>query len=160
MKEHIIPRSVLANFVGIDRFIKAAEGALNQAAETTGFPPYNLSKIGENDYRIEIAVAGFAQEELSVETKEKVLLITGKQQNKPEGDFIHRGIANRAFERTFQLADFVEVSTASLKNGILSIELKRLVPESQKQRKIDIGTADAVRSEAPAAEPATETVTV
>jgi molecular chaperone IbpA len=131
----------LAQVIGIDRFLNVAESALSRATEST-FPPYNIVKVGENDYLIELAVAGFALEDLNVDTKERVLVITGERKNSDidPSDFLVRGIANRGFKRELQLAEFVEVKGAALKDGILSIKLSREVPDSQRHRKIDIVT--------------------
>lgn len=148
-----VPNAFLSQVVGIDRIIGLAEMVVGRAAEQT-YPPYNLVKVGDNGYKIELAVAGFDIEELQIETKERVLYISGEHKEaevvdadtsaeKPTATFLHRGIANRAFKREFQLADFVEVKGASLKNGILSIALVREVPEAQKHRKINIGEAAA-----------------
>ncbi|MDW9481865.1 Hsp20 family protein [Sinorhizobium meliloti] len=138
---HIHINPLLSRVVGIDRFIGLAEAAINQASESA-FPPYNIIKIADDAYRIELAVAGFSLEELSIETKEKVVVVSGerKQAAADPSSFLYRGIANRGFKREFQLADYVEVKGASLLNGILSVDLVREVPESQKYRKIDIGT--------------------
>jgi molecular chaperone IbpA len=138
---------IFSRVVGIDRILGLAEVALSQAAEST-FPPFNIVKIEDNGYRIELAVAGFDVEELSIETKERVLCVSGERKTaKPdEATFIHRGIANRSFKRDFPLAEFVEVKGAALKNGILSIELVREVPEAQKHRKIDIGGASVSKA--------------
>jgi molecular chaperone IbpA len=140
---HIV-HPFLSRVVGIDRLFGIAE-TLSQVAESS-FPPYNIVNVGDSDYRIELAVAGFSLEELSVETKERVIVVTGERK-RSEGEeastFIVRGIANRGFKREFPLADFVEVKGASLKDGILSIVLKREVPENQKHRKVDIGVGSA-----------------
>jgi molecular chaperone IbpA len=138
---------LFSRVVGIDRILGLAEVALSQAAEST-FPPFNVVKIDDSGYRIELAVAGFDIEELGIETKERVLYVTGERkaaasETSESVAFLHRGIANRGFKREFQLAEFVEVKRASLKNGILSIDLVREVPEAQKHRKIDIGVAAA-----------------
>jgi molecular chaperone IbpA len=130
--------------IGIDRIFAVAEALSNQVTES-GFPPHNIVKVGENDYTIELAVAGFSVDELTIETKERVIVVTGERKA-TEGDgvsFLYRGIANRSFRREFPQAEFVEVQGASLKNGILSISLKREVPENQKHRKVDIVTASA-----------------
>lgn len=147
------------SIVGIDRILGIAEAALNQASETA-FPPFNVIKVGDDAYRIELAVAGFGLDELTLETKEKVLVVAGEKKSSASEDttYLHRGIANRGFKREFSLADYVEVKGASLVNGILSIDLVREVPESQKYRKIDIGGVGSVAltAEAPAAEIAPE----
>ncbi|MCZ7862709.1 Hsp20 family protein [Agrobacterium salinitolerans] len=141
---HPFANPLFSSVVGIDRILGLAEVALSQAAEST-FPPFNIVKVADNGYRIELAVAGFDIEELGIETKERVLYVTGERKAaKPEdATFLHRGIANRGFKRKFPLAEFVEVKGAALKNGILSIDLVREVPEAQKHRKIDIGVAYA-----------------
>jgi molecular chaperone IbpA len=140
---------LLSRIIGVDNLLTAAEFALGRAAEVSAFPPYNIVKLADNRYRVELAVAGFAENELSVETKEKVLVIAGTKSAEGEtSEFLHRGIAARGFKREFQLADFVEVSSASLKNGILSIDLVREVPAAQQHRKVDIKGAS---SAAPAA---------
>ncbi|MBY3155253.1 Hsp20 family protein [Rhizobium laguerreae] len=136
---HIV-HPFLSRVVGIERLFGIAE-TLSQVAESS-FPPYNIVNVGDSDYRIELAVAGFSLEELSVETKERVLVVTGERKRAEDdgsATFIVRGIANRGFKREFPLADFVEVKGATLKDGILSVSLKREVPENQKHRKIDIG---------------------
>jgi molecular chaperone IbpA len=128
--------------VGFDRLFSRLDGLVGQEAKT--YPPYNIEKLGENAYRISIAVAGFAESDLVIESKENSLLIKGAKV--PAGEeksreFLHRGIAERAFELRFQLAEYVEVSGASLENGLLHIELKRELPESKKARTIAINGA-------------------
>ena len=151
-ERHIHANPLFSRIVGIDRVLGLAEAALKQASETT-YPPYNVIKIGNEAYRIELALAGFAIEDLSIETKEKVLVVSGDRKDSAVEDasFLHRGIANRSFKREFQLADYVEVKGAALLNGILSIDLVREVPEAQKHRKIDI-TVSAKSSAAPESE--------
>jgi molecular chaperone IbpA len=107
------------------------------------FPPYNIEKLGDGAYRIQMAVAGFAQRELDITVQENTLIVIG--QAVPEADgkerqFLHRGIAKRAFERRFQLADTIKVTGASFENGLLNIELVREIPEHKKPRKVEIGT--------------------
>ena len=109
---------------------------------TPGYPPYNIERTGENDYRITVAVAGFAEPELSIEVKENALTIRGDKQTKTDehkGETLYQGIAARAFERVFQLADFVQVKGASLENGLLHVDLVREIPEAKKPRQIAIG---------------------
>ena len=117
---------------------------LDQFAETApanGYPPYNIERTGENDYRISIAVAGFADSDLTIEVKENALTVKGeKKQPDSQGEVLHQGIAARAFERRFQLADYVQVKGASLEHGLLHIDLVREVPEAKKPRTIAIGT--------------------
>jgi molecular chaperone IbpA len=123
--------------IGFDRLFSMLDGF--DAAP--GYPPYNIERTGENDYRISVAVAGFGENELSLEAKENTLTIKGEKQVKEEqnGEVLYQGIAARAFERVFQLADHVVVKGASLENGLLHVELTREVPEAKKPRKIAIG---------------------
>ena len=123
--------------VGFDRLADLLDAAAAEAA--TGYPPYNIERTGENAYRIEIAVAGFRPEDLSIEVKEAVLTVRGrKAANDAERRFVHRGLAERNFERRFQLAEYVVVADAQLADGLLSISLKRELPEALKPRKIEI----------------------
>lgn len=126
--------------VGFDRLA----GLLDAAAASegpTGYPPYNIERTDENAYRIEIAVAGFKPEELSIEVKENLLTVQGrKTANDETRRFLHRGLAERNFERRFQLADYVVVKDAALADGLLSISLQREVPEALKARRIEIAT--------------------
>ena len=127
--------------VGFDRLFSL----LDQAADgTPGYPPYNIERTGENAYRISVAVSGFAQSELSIVAKENTLTIKGEkvanENSKEKSEVLYRGIAARAFERAFQLADFVVVKNASLENGLLHVDLVREIPEAKKPRNIPIGT--------------------
>jgi len=109
-----------------------------------GYPPYNIERTGENDYRITLAVAGFGETELSLEVKENKLTIRGsKSEESKAGEVLHQGIAARAFERVFQLADYVQVKGATLRNGLLHVDLVREVPEAKKPRTISITSGDA-----------------
>jgi molecular chaperone IbpA len=128
--------------VGFDRLFSL----LDQAADgTPGYPPYNIERTGENAYRISVAVSGFAQGELSIVAKENTLTIKGEkvanENGKDKSEVLYRGIAARAFERAFQLADFVVVKNASLENGLLHVDLVREIPEAKKPRSIPISTA-------------------
>ena len=131
--------------VGFDRFFSL----LDQAAAdgTPGYPPYNIERTSENDYRISVAVSGFAQGELSIVAKENTLTIKGEksanENGKDKTEVLYRGIAARAFERVFQLADFVHVKSASLENGLLHVDLVREIPEAKKPRNIAISTGKA-----------------
>jgi len=126
--------------VGFDRLAGLLETAAADAA--TGYPPYNIERTDENTYRIDIAVAGFRGDELNVEVKENLLTVTGrKAANDEPRRFLHRGLAERNFDRRFQLADYVVVTDANLADGLLSISLKRELPEALKPRRIEIGTA-------------------
>ena len=126
--------------VGFDRLADLLDAAAHETA--TGYPPYNIERTGDHEYRIEIAVAGFKPDELSIEVKEAVLTVTGrKAANDGERRFVHRGLAERNFERRFQLAEYVVVTEANLADGLLSISLKRELPEALKPRRIEIGSA-------------------
>jgi len=145
--------------IGFDRLFNLIDQAAGVDA-APAYPPYNIERTGENDYRITLAVAGFAEPELSIESKENTLTIRGSKENTTEGDaakkeFLYQGIAARAFERRFQLADHVQVSGASLENGLLHVDLLRQVPEAQKPRRVPIGNgmmqAQAVEAQKAAA---------
>ncbi|MBA4803723.1 MAG: Hsp20 family protein [Brevundimonas sp.] len=129
--------------VGFDRLASLLESAARTSQES-GWPPYNIETTGENAYRIEIAVAGFAPDELNIEVKENLLTVTGRKTANDDASggrtFLHRGLAERDFERRFQLADYVVVKGADLVNGLLSIDLARELPEALKPRRIEIGT--------------------
>lgn len=127
--------------VGFDRLFSLIDSLGDVDTAAPSYPPYNIERTGENEYRISMAVAGFAQSELDIEIKENALSIRGQkaeEQTKANGEFLHRGIATRAFERRFQLADHVQVTGASLENGLLHVELKREIPEAMKPRSIEI----------------------
>ena len=127
--------------VGFDRLFSLLDGATN-GGEAQPYPPYNIERTGENAYRVTLAVAGFGEADLDIQAKENVLTVKGeKKESKEESgrDVLYRGIASRAFERRFQLADHVEVTGASLDNGLLHIDLVREIPETMKPRKIQIG---------------------
>ena len=124
--------------VGFDRLAALLDAAAAQEG-ASGYPPYNIERTDENAYRIEIAVAGFRPDELNIEVKENLLTVQGrKAANDDQRQFLHRGLAERNFERRFQLADYVVVTDASLADGLLSISLKRELPEALKPRRIAI----------------------
>lgn len=126
--------------VGFDRLAGILETAAADAA--TGYPPYNIERTDETSYRIDIAVAGFRPEELNVEVKENLLTVTGrKAANDDAKKYLHRGLAERNFDRRFQLADYVIVTDANLADGLLSVSLKRELPEALKPRNVQINTA-------------------
>ncbi|MGI9412383.1 MAG: Hsp20 family protein [Hyphomicrobiales bacterium] len=127
--------------VGFDRLFSMLDSMNGEGAPT--YPPYNIERIDENQYRITMAVAGFGENDLSVEVKQNALTVTGKRGEPAEsaGKVLHQGIASRSFERRFQLADHVEVSGAGLENGLLHIDLKRELPEAMKPRTIKIAGA-------------------
>lgn len=132
------------NFVGFDRMANLIDAASQASANTASYPPYNVARLDEDSYRIELAVAGFTQDNLDIQTHENVLTITGSNTTETandEAEYLHRGIAERGFERRFQLADHVFVEDASLNNGLLTISLKREVPEALKPRKIEISNS-------------------
>lgn len=135
--------------VGFDRLFNMLEAGMR---EDDGYPPFDILKVGEDSYRITLAVAGFRPEDIEVVAQQNQLTVSGKRADEDgKGEYLHRGIATRAFERRFQLADFVEVGDASFENGLLSIAVKRVVPEAMKPRKIEIsgGTPANDRIEAP-----------
>ena len=127
--------------VGFDRLFSMLDGF--EAAP--GYPPYNIERTGENDYRITLAVAGFDESELSIESKENTLTVKGEKQVKQDtaAEVLYQGIAGRAFERAFQLADYVQVKGANLENGLLHVDLVREIPEAKKPRQIAIGNGKA-----------------
>ncbi|WEK41042.1 MAG: Hsp20 family protein [Candidatus Brevundimonas colombiensis] len=133
--------------VGFDRLANLLESASRTSSEG-GYPPYNIETTGENAYRIEIAVAGFTTDELNIEVKENLLTVTGRKTANddaaPQKTYLHRGLAERDFERRFQLADYVVVTDADLVNGLLSISLKRELPEALKPRRIEIGAGSTL----------------
>ena len=122
--------------IGFDRLANLIESAASNG--NAGYPPYNIEQLGDNDNRISMAVAGFTQEELELSFQENLLTVKGNKQADTERHYLYQGIAERGFERRFQLADYVRVKGADLKNGLLHIELVREVPEAMKPRKIEI----------------------
>ena len=126
--------------VGFDRLFDMLENSSGNGGEN--YPPFDLIKTGENDYRIDLAVAGFRADEIDITAQQNVLIVTGKKKEEDSdrgSDFIYRGIATRSFERRFALADHIQVKAADMKDGLLSIDLVREIPEAMKPRKIDIG---------------------
>ena len=130
--------------VGFDRLFNLLDQATSNDA-APGYPPYNIERTAENGYRITIAVAGFGEADLSIESKENALTVKGEKQSASaeKREVLHQGIAARAFERRFQLADYVQVTGASLENGLLHIDLVREIPEAKKPRQIPIGAGSA-----------------
>ena len=135
--------------VGFDRFFNLLEIA-QQAKATNDWPPYDIVKSDDNTYRISIAVAGYAQDDLDITYQSNLLIVTGKKQEAPADSYLHRGIAGRPFEHRFELADHVRANGANLNNGLLSIELVREIPEALKPRKISIQSTPTLTSTAPA----------
>ena len=123
--------------IGFDRTLQLLEKA-STVPSNISYPPYNIVKDDDEHYRVELAVAGFDKKEISISKEEEILTIEGKVESKDEQDFIHKGLASRSFKRTFTLSDEIVVSGASLKNGILSVELERVIPEEKKPVSIKI----------------------
>jgi len=137
MAEHVNP--LYRTLVGFDRIASLMDQASRLDA-APGYPPFNIEQVDEDSFRIELAVAGFAQEDLSIEFKQNSLVVTGaRKQPETPRNYLHRGIAERSFERRFGLADHVRVGAAKLENGLLTIHLVRELPEIMKPRKIEIG---------------------
>ena len=124
--------------VGFDRLLNRLEAAEG----VPGYPPYNIERSDENNYRVTIAVAGFAEKDLGVEVNNTVLTVTGKREQADTPAYLHQGIAGRAFERQFQLAEHVVVKGARLENGLLHVDLERIVPEEKKPRRITINAPE------------------
>jgi molecular chaperone IbpA len=130
--------------VGFDRLFQLLDGMGAADGDAPTFPPYDIEKLGDNSYRIVMAVAGFGKDELEVEVKENTLSVRGnKREEGEEKQYLHRGIAKRSFERRFQLADHVQVTGADVVDGLLNIDLVRELPERMKPRRIAIGTWDS-----------------
>ncbi|ETA53724.1 Hsp20 family protein [Ponticoccus alexandrii] len=131
--------------VGFDQIAQMMDRVLASDTTQAGYPPYNIEKTADDAYRISIAVAGFAESDLSVEVKEQALVVSARKAEENESrSFLHRGIATRAFERRFQLADHVRVSGALHENGMLHIDLQREIPEALKPRRIEIARPQSV----------------
>ena len=131
--------------IGFDRFTRLLDAASRVDSASLGYPPYNIEKTGDDAYRLTMAVAGFSPSELDITTHESTLVVTGKAQKEEEkkngNGYLHRGIARRAFERRFSLADHMKVTGAKLDNGMLHVDLVHEVPEAAKPRKIAIGAS-------------------
>jgi len=125
--------------VGFDHLFDMLEHAVDTG---NGYPPYNIERTDETHYRISVAVAGFAEKDLNVEVRDGLLTLTGKREESEKQNYLHQGIAGRAFERRFQLAEHVEVRAAKLENGLLHIDLERVVPEEKKPRRIAINAPE------------------
>jgi molecular chaperone IbpA len=134
--------------IGFDRLFDLLEASARQQA-SENYPPFNLERLAEDKYRITLAVAGFKSEEIDITAQQNLLLVAGKKAGEAEGqgsNFLHLGIANRSFERRFELADFVRVDAANLADGLLTIDLVREVPEAMKPKKITVRTGPALRA--------------
>ena len=125
--------------IGFDRLLDLLDQADGNAQ---GYPPYNIERSDDNNYRVTIAAAGFADKDLGVEVADGVLTVTGKRDEAGKPAYLHQGIAGRAFERKFQLAEHVEVKGAKLENGLLHVDLERIVPEAKKPRRITINAPE------------------
>jgi len=123
--------------VGFDHLLNLLDSSADQ-----GYPPYNIERSDENNYRVTVAVAGFAEKDLSVDVKDRVLTVSGKREDAAKANFLHQGIAGRGFERSFQLAEHVEVKAARLENGLLHVDLERIVPEEKRPRRITINAPE------------------
>ena len=130
--------------VGFDRLFDMMENGAGPNQEN--YPPFDLIQLDENEYRIDLAVAGFKGDEIDITAQQNVLIVTGKKRDDDNSNFIHRGIATRSFERRFALADHIQVRSADLNDGLLSITLLREIPEAMKPRKIDISGHSSERS--------------
>lgn len=132
--------------VGFENLNRLVDLAARGDASDNGYPPYNIEKTGDGSYRVAMAVAGFARHELDLTVQENTLIVTGnaaEESANPERQYLHRGIAKRAFERRFQLADTIKVTNASYADGLLNIDLVREIPEHKKPRKVEIGDVAA-----------------
>jgi len=137
---------LMRSTIGFDRLDRLFEQAFQHAESASSYPPYNIEKLGEDAYRITMAVAGFGEGDLDITAQENTLIITGKSlADDKKTTFLHKGIARRGFERKFDLADHIKVTGANLENGLLHVDLVREIPEAKRPRRIDIA------SDAPAA---------
>lgn len=134
--------------VGFDRLFELLENSASGQSQDN-YPPFDLVRLGENQFRISLAVAGFTRDEIDITAHQNQLIVNGQKREDDGATYIHRGIANRSFERRFGLADHITVTGADLRDGLLSIELAREIPEAMKPRKIDIGRAETRHLEAP-----------
>lgn len=138
--------------VGFDRLFDMLEHS-SMAQSQENYPPFDLIKLGDNEFRIELAVAGFRADEVDITAQQNVLIVTGEKNEEREdkrSDYVYRGIATRSFERRFALADHIQVRGANLKDGLLAIELVREIPEAMKPKKINVGTGSEQRQDAAA----------
>ena len=137
----LFPRS---SFVGFDHLFNELEHVARHANDH--YPPHNIIRTGDADYLIELAVAGFSRDELNIEVKDRTLVVTGEHQSKGR-EYIHRGISTKKFKRTFRLSEHVHVNGADLQDGVLSVELKYVVPEELRPRKIEIGHYEELKND-------------
>jgi len=144
--------------IGFDRLTRLVDAATRVDSTALAYPPYNIEKTGEDTYRLTMAVAGFSPDELEITVHENTVLVSGKaKKDSEQGHYLHRGIARRAFERRFSLADHIKVVGATVADGMLHVDLAREVPEEAKPRKIEIGTGQPQQvTSAPQQEPVTQ----
>ena len=132
--------------IGFDRLARLVDSAARVEGAAPSYPPYNIEKTGEDSYRLTMAVAGFSQDELDITVHENTLIVAGKAESRNEnGRYLHRGIARRAFERRFSLADHIKIAGASLDNGLLHVDLVREIPETMKPRTIKISGSETAQ---------------
>jgi molecular chaperone IbpA len=143
MRSNIDLSPLYQSAIGFDRMASLLDSVARDSKPA--YPPYNIERVDENQYRITMAVAGFTQDELDITSEQNTLLIAGRQHDDQERDYLYRGIAARSFERKFQLAEHVKVVSARLENGLLHVELERELPEAMKPRKIDIVHGEGTR---------------
>ena len=129
--------------IGFDRMLHALEAA-SRVETIDNWPPYDIAKMAENDYRITMAVAGFSQDDLTITQEQNMLMVSGQKAGEDGGQYLHRGIAGRDFQRRFELYDHVKVVGASLADGMLTIDLRREIPEEMKPRRIEIAAGEAL----------------
>jgi len=157
MRSHFDLSPYRRSTVGFDRLFDFLESA-GRTEQGDNYPPYDIEKLSDDSYRITLAVAGFSAADIDITARQNMLVVTGrKAENRAkDGNYLHMGIATRAFERRFELADFVRVESADMKDGLLSIELLREIPEAMKPRKIDInaGNSETLEARAEASEEA------
>ncbi|MCV2885069.1 Hsp20 family protein [Aestuariibacter sp. AA17] len=129
------------SFIGFDHLASMIDAASRNEKQAS-YPPYNIELLGEDKYRITMAIAGFSRDEVEIEVQENTLKVTGKKPSKEDGErkFLHKGISERNFERSFQLGDHVKVLAADMEHGLLHIDMERVIPEAKKPRKIEIGS--------------------
>jgi len=133
------------SMIGIDRMVDLIDSAMQADGESGNYPPYDIEKAGDDEYRVTVAVAGFKPDELNVTSQPNLLIVQGRKgEEDGQRNYLHRGIATRAFERRFELADYVVVKGADYADGVLTIHLVREVPEALRPRRIEIGTGPKV----------------
>ncbi|MBA5800416.1 MULTISPECIES: Hsp20 family protein [Rhizobium] len=143
MRTNLDFSTLFRSSIGFDRMLNVLEAA-SRADTVDNWPPYDIVKSGEDAYRIAMAVAGFTQDELTITQEQNILFVSGQKANADDVQYLHRGIAGRSFQRRFEIADHVKVVGAGLVNGLLTIDLKREIPEEMKPRQIAISTGEAL----------------